>query len=70
MKPLRIACPHCNETIDVRCCANCEHYHKHFIYIEDSDHYKSFGKGHCVYPRVKDRADNDYCPHWSGKGVK
>lgn len=46
-----------------RCCANCVHYHPHYVRRSFGDFYK-ISWGHCSYPRLKNRKVLDVCEHF------
>ena len=43
-------------------CGSCAYFHRH--YGKRKDTYFPLNLGHCVYPRLKDRRDDERCPHW------
>jgi len=43
-------------------CANCKHYYPHYSNIG-----RSFGCGHCCYPRMKPRKAYDLCKYFEAK---
>ena len=43
-------------------CGNCAYFRRHYVKIRGR--YDPLHLGHCVYPRLKDRPDDEHCPHW------
>ena len=54
---------------ETRCCANCRHYHQHYVYSEQAKGFTHCNDGHCVYPRMKHRQPHELCEHFE-KGEK
>lgn len=52
------------EALPVEQCGNCKHFRRHYIRCE-GDHYYPISYGHCVFPRIKKRREEERCPHWS-----
>jgi len=44
-------------------CGDCAHYTPHYVKIDGV--YHSIHQGHCTFPRVKPRCDNETCPRWA-----
>ncbi len=53
---------------DESVCANCAHFHQHYIPSSENPEYAvAIQFGHCVYPRVKSRIVTDTCVHFAPK---
>lgn len=53
-------------------CANCEHFHEHFVkipspYNAGGFQFQSIDEGHCSFPRFKVRKAWTSCEHWQEK---
>lgn len=49
---------------DEAVCANCNHFHQHFVERKDRLNIRFFtpcNEGHCVFPRRKNRKPSDTC---------
>ena len=44
-------------------CGDCAHFRRHYIKW-DEDRYVPLHLGHCVFPRLKDRREEEHCIHW------
>lgn len=51
---------------DEKTCGGCVHFRMHYIKDEDGNFYP-LRFGHCTFPRIKDRAEGQTCPHWTPK---
>lgn len=49
---------------EAECCANCRHYHQHYIYCAECNGFTYCFDGHCVYPRMKHRRPDQLCEHF------
>lgn len=43
-------------------CGNCAYFRRH--YVKRQGRYEPLHLGHCVFPRLKDRPDDEHCSHW------
>ena len=43
-------------------CGDCKHFCRHYVKLKES--YLPTRFGHCIHPRVKERRDDEHCPHW------
>ena len=54
---------------EINVCQNCVHYRQH--YIKAGRSYRSIRKGHCVYPRLKNREnETPACAHFKARPPK
>lgn len=60
-------CPHCNELVYMKNCANCAHYYAHYIPDERTGGFVEVHMGHCKHKRNGTRPDKAACDHWEGK---
>lgn len=55
-------------------CVNCQYYHPHYVpSIHPSNgmvYFTCIREGHCDYPRLKNRTENDVCRHFEPKAQK
>lgn len=47
---------------DEKCCLNCGHFHQH--YVKSGMRFIPISRGHCVYPRSKDRSAEQICKYF------
>lgn len=52
-------------------CGNCRHFYQHYIISnvknENEVYFCKVSKGHCSYPRLKDRNEDDVCNYFEPK---
>jgi len=63
-------CPKCHSAVYHRSCANCAHYHQHYVMRENGTYFECWD-GHCTEPRIKNRKPNTLaCERWEAKEVE
>lgn len=59
---------YCNIKEETECCANCEHFYRHYtdnrFRPDIFGEFKLMHEGHCGYPRLKTRRLTDVCDHF------
>ena len=50
---------------ELSACGDCAHFRRHYIF--DGERYFALQFGHCVFPRCKDRREDQTCPHWEAR---
>ncbi len=48
--------------LEQQICGNCRHFVQHYVQLEGR--FVPLGVGHCIYPRLKDRAMAETCRRW------
>lgn len=52
------------------CCANCKHFHEHYIKNSESSYvYTAIWQGHCVNGRIKTRKVTDLCEKFEWREI-
>ena len=51
------------EALDRHLCGGCKYFRQHYVKLP-SEYYVRIEYGHCVYPRLKKRREDETCPHW------
>lgn len=54
------------QAVSEECCGNCKYFHQHYTRDKQGG-YSPLWCGHCTYPRLKNRRNEETCPHWTAK---